>query len=115
MVESYRKDGLKAMASEEDSGKLFGLLADNAQRLAAALPAYSMKFVATLAGSRREVSYGGEITRAPSAEEVTQTGWGRCSLKERDLPCRRAPAKGWAAPVGQGSGPGEFRAKTWTA
>jgi hypothetical protein len=52
MVESYRKDGLKAMASEEDSGKLFGLLADNAQRPAAALPAYSMKLVATLGGSR---------------------------------------------------------------
>ena len=116
MVESYRKDGLKAMASEEDSGKLFGLLADNAQRLAAALPAYSMKFVATLGGQQGEVSYGGEITRAPSAEEVTQAGWGPVLLKNATFHADVRLPKAWLPQLAKAAqARRSSRAKTWTA
>ena len=111
MVESYRKDGLKAMASEEDSGKLFGLLADNAQRLAAALPAYSMKFVATLGGQQGEVSYGGEITRAPSAEEVTQAGWGPVLLKNATFHADVRLPKAWLPQLAKAAGQEEFKSE----
>ncbi|RLJ39056.1 YdgA family protein [Acidovorax sp. 106] len=113
MVESYSKDGFKAMtmANEEQGGKLVKLLTDNAQRLTAALPAYSMKFFATLGGQQGELSYGGEVTRAPSADEVTQAGWGPVLLKNSTLHADVRLPKAWLPQLAKAAGQEEFKAE----
>lgn len=111
MVESYRKDGLKAMANDEEGGKLLKLLADNAQRLTAALPAYSMKFFATLGGQQGEVSYGGEVTRAPTTEEVAQGGWGPVLLKSATFHADVRLPKAWLPQLAKAAGQEEFKSE----
>jgi hypothetical protein len=111
MVESYRKDGIKAMANDEQSGALLKLLADNAQRLTAALPAYSMKFFATLGGQQGEVAYGAEVTRAPTAEEVTQAGWAPVLLKNSTLHADVRLPKAWLPQLAKAAGQEEFKAE----
>ena len=111
MVDGYRKDGFKGMASEEGSEKLLKLLADNAQRLTAALPTYSMKFFATLGGKQGEVSYGGEVTRAPTTEEVAQAGWGPVLLKSSTLHADVVLPKAWLPQLAKAAGQEEFKAE----
>lgn len=109
LLESYSKDGLKAMAQDDDGGKILKLLVDNAQRLTAALPAYSMKFFATLGGQQAELEYGGEVTRAPAAEEVAQAGWGPVLLKNSVLHANARLPKAWLPQLAKAAGQEEFK------
>ncbi len=113
MVESYRKDGLKAMAkAKKTAASCSACWRTDATRLAAALPAYSMKFVATLGGQQGEVSYlGGEITRAPSAEEVTQAGWGPVLLKNATFHADVRLPKAWLPQLAKAAGQEEFKSE----
>lgn len=98
MVDGYRKDGLaKAIESLQEQGA--ALLQENAPRLVAALPAYSMKLQATYQGQTGELAYGGEVQKAPSAEQVEAEGWLPALLQTSAVQANARVPKAWIAPL----------------
>jgi hypothetical protein len=96
MVEGYRKEGLaKALESLQEQG--MGVLMQNAPRLVAALPAYSMKLQATYQGQTATWSTAPKCrARPPRSRSPRPAGCRRCS---RPRPCRPMPAcprPGWS-------------------
>ena len=67
--------------------------------------------MATLGGQQGEVSYGGEITRAPSAEEVTQAGWGPVLLKNATFHADVRLPKAWLPQLAKAAGQEEFKSE----
>ncbi len=97
-VDSYRADGLaKAMQAMESQG--MAALMDNAPRLIAALPAYSMKVHATYKGHTGQMEYGGEIKSAPPQEQLAQGGWMPALLKVSALYANASLPKAWVEPL----------------
>lgn len=103
LLDGYRAGGLaQAMASMEERGA--ALLTENAPRLVAALPAYSMKMKATYQGRTGQLEYGGEVKRAPSDAEVAQSGWMSALMKTSELQGSARVPKAWAQPLVQSMG-----------
>lgn len=103
MVEGYRKEGLaKALESLEEQG--MGVLMQNAPRLVAALPAYSMKLQATYQGQTGHLEYGAEVQSAPTQEQVAQAGWMPALLKTSALQANASLPKAWLEPLIKASG-----------
>jgi uncharacterized protein YdgA (DUF945 family) len=103
MVEGYRKEGLaKALESLEEQG--MGVLMQNAPRLVAALPAYSMKLQATYQGQTGHLEYGAEVQSAPTQEQVAQAGWMPALLKTSALQANASLPKAWLEPLLKASG-----------
>ncbi|WP_259275143.1 DUF945 family protein, partial [Raoultella terrigena] len=61
------------------------VLTENAPRLVAALPAYSMKMKATYQGRTGALEYGAEVKRAPSDAEVAKSGWVSALMQTSEL------------------------------
>lgn len=103
LVDGYRKEGLaKALESLEQQG--MGLLMENAPRLVAALPAYSMKLQATYQGQTGQLEYGAEVQSAPTQEQVAQAGWMPALLKTSALQASASLPKAWLEPMMKASG-----------
>ncbi|MDA8449531.1 YdgA family protein [Acidovorax sp. NCPPB 3859] len=103
LLDGYRAGGLaQAMASMEERGA--AVLTENAPRLVAALPAYSMKMKATYQGRTGQLEYGGEVKRAPSDAEVAQAGWMSALMKTSVLQATARVPKAWALPLMQSTG-----------
>ncbi|MGE8319921.1 MAG: YdgA family protein [Comamonas sp.] len=106
VADGYRKEGLaKAMESLQEQGA--ELLLENAPRLVAALPAYSMKLQATYQGQTGELAYGGEVRKAPSAEQVQAAGWLPALLQTSAVQANARLPKAWIAPMLKASGNAE--------
>jgi uncharacterized protein YdgA (DUF945 family) len=68
-----------------------------------------MKFFATLGGQQAELEYGGEVTRAPAADEVAQAGWGPVLLKNSVLHANARLPKAWLPQLAKAAGQEEFK------
>lgn len=103
VLDAYRAGGAAqaATALEEQGARL---LEDNAPRLVAALPAYSMKVQATYLGKTGELEYGGEVQKAPSEAEMAQTGWKPALIKGAVLHAGARLPKAWVLPLMQSTG-----------
>ena len=109
LVDGYRKAGLaKAMEGLEGQGA--DVFAQNAPRLVAALPAYSMKLQATFQGQTGELDYGAEVRNAPPAEQIAATGWMPALLQGTLLHADARLPKAWLAPLLQATGKPEVTA-----
>lgn len=97
-VDSYRTDGLAKAAQVMESQGMAALM-ENAPRLIAALPAYSLKLNATYKGQTGQLEYGGEIKSAPSEEQLAQGGWMPVLLKSSALYANASLPKAWLEPL----------------
>ncbi|MDA8447154.1 YdgA family protein [Paracidovorax valerianellae] len=114
LIEEYRTDGVaKATAKVED--RWLTLLQESAPRLVGALPAYSMKILATYKGQQGQLEYGAEVQRAPTAEEVAQTGWQASLIKGSTLNASMRLPKAWLPPIAQAVGQKEMKAEDMDA
>lgn len=83
-------------------------LMQNAPRLVAALPAYSMKLQATYQGQTSQIEYGAEVQSAPSADEVEKVGWGPALLMTSVLHASVQIPKASLAPLFKAVGQAEL-------
>jgi len=103
MLDGYRAgDIAQAMASMEERGA--AVLTENAPRLVAALPAYSMKMKATYQGRTGALEYGAEVKRAPSDAEVAKSGWVPALMQTSELQASARVPRAWAQPLVQSMG-----------
>ena len=109
LVDGYRNAGL-AKAREGLEGQGADVFAQNAPRLVAALPAYSMKLQATFQGQTGELDYGAEVRNAPPAEQIAATGWMPALLQGTLLHANARLPKAWLAPLLQATGKPEVTA-----
>lgn len=109
LVDGYRNAGL-ANAREGLEGQGADVFAQNAPRLVAALPAYSMKLQATFQGQTGELDYGAEVRNAPPAEQIAATGWMPALLQGTLLHANARLPKAWLAPLLQATGKPEVTA-----
>ena len=103
LLEGYRQGGL-AKALEPSEGQMAALMEKSAPQLVAALPAYQMKLKASYQGNAGEVAYGAEVLKAPSAEQVAETGWMPALLKGSALNASARLPKAWLANIAKASG-----------
>ncbi|GKT25262.1 DUF945 family protein [Acidovorax sp. SUPP3334] len=114
LIEEYRTDGVaKTAAKVED--RWLTLLQESAPRLVAALPAYSMKILATYKGQQGQLEYGAEVQRAPSAEEVAQAGWQASLIKGSTLNASMRLPKAWLPPIAQAVGQKDMKSEDMDA
>lgn len=114
LIEAYRTQGLANAASQTEE-RILALLEESAPRLVAALPAYSMKLMATYQGQQGQIEYGGEVQRAPSAEEVAQTGWKAALIKGSMLNASARLPKAWIAPIAEAAGKKDMKSEDMDA
>ena len=103
LLEGYRQGGL-AKALEPSEEQMAALMEKSAPQLVAALPAYQMKLKASYQGNAGEVAYGAEVLKAPSAEQVAETGWMPALLKGSALNASARLPKAWLANIAKASG-----------
>ena len=103
LLEGYRQGGL-AKALEPSEEQMAALMEKSAPQLVAALPAYQMKLKASYQGNAGEVEYGAEVLKAPSAEQVAETGWMPALLKGSALNASARLPKAWLANIAKASG-----------
>lgn len=114
LIETYRTNGL-ADASSKTEERLLALFEENAPRLVAALPAYSMKLLATYQGQQGQLEYGGEVQRAPTTEEVAQTGWKASLIKGSMLNASVRVPKAWLPPIAEAVGKKDMKSEDMDA
>ena len=98
VVDGYRAHGL-AKAPEMMQSQIMAAMQENAPRLVAALPAYSLKLEATFQGQTGHLEYGAEVKSAPTPEQAAAAGWMPALLKTSALHANASLPKGWLEPL----------------
>ncbi|WP_027017273.1 YdgA family protein [Comamonas composti] len=101
----YAKNTDQAMPAPEERGP--ELLMENAPRLIAAKPAYSMKLSATYLGKTGMLEYGAEVQNPPEAEQIQQMGFMPVLVQSGVLHANASLPKSWIGPIMKSTGQDE--------